>query len=77
MFFFLMKFFKKSFRNTIRVSSSLDPDLDRNAVGPGRSVVPDLGPNCYAKTLVGENGQNCLQRLSLGKLLKSKLNYSC
>ena len=32
--------FKKSFRNTIRVSSSLDPDHDRSSVGPC------LGPKC-------------------------------
>ena len=31
---------KNSFRNTIRVSSSLDPDQARHFVGP------DLGPNC-------------------------------
>ena len=31
---------KKSFRNTIRVSNSLDPDQARCSVGP------DLGPNC-------------------------------
>ena len=34
-------FFKiNSFRSTIRVSSGLDPDQDRQNVGP------DLGPNC-------------------------------
>ena len=31
---------KKSYRNTIRVSNSLDPDRARHYVGP------DLGPNC-------------------------------
>ena len=31
---------KNSFRNTIRVSNSLDPDSDLHFVGP------DLGPNC-------------------------------
>ena len=31
--------FSKSFRNTIRVSNSLDPDQARHFVGP------DLGPN--------------------------------
>ena len=31
--------FSKNFRNTIRVSNSLDPDQDRH-------VGPDLGPNC-------------------------------
>ena len=31
---------KKSFRNAIRVSNSLDPDQE------GHSVGSDLGPNC-------------------------------
>ena len=34
---------KKSVRNTIRVSNSLDPDQARRFVGP------DLGPNCLQK----------------------------
>ena len=34
---------KKSFRNTIRVSNSLDPDQDRRNVGP------DLDPNCLKR----------------------------
>ena len=33
-------FSKNSFRNTIRVSNSLDTDQDRRSVGP------DLDPNC-------------------------------
>ena len=37
---FLIFLFKKSFRNSIRVSNSLDPDQD------ALSVHPDLGPNC-------------------------------
>ena len=37
---FKINFFKKSFRNTIRVSNGLDPDQDRRSVGP------DLGRNC-------------------------------
>ena len=41
--FFKINFFKKSFRNTIRVSNSLDPDHARRFVGP------DLGPNCFQK----------------------------
>ena len=42
--FFQNKFFqKKSFRNTIRVSNSSDPDQARHYVGP------DLGPNCLHK----------------------------
>ena len=38
--FFKINRFKIFFRNTIRVSNSLDPDQDRHSVGP------DLGPNC-------------------------------
>ena len=34
---------KVSFRNTIRVSDSLDPGQDRHSVGP------DLGPNCLQR----------------------------
>ena len=34
------------FRNTIRVSNSLDPDLTRYFVGP------DLGPNCLQRLSV-------------------------
>ena len=40
---FKMNFFKKSIRNTVRVSNSLDLDQDRHFVGP------DLGPNCLQK----------------------------
>ena len=42
--FFQNYFFrKKSFRNTIRVSNSLDPDQARRFVGP------DLGPKCLQR----------------------------
>ena len=44
-------FFSKltnSFRNTIRVSNSLDPDQARQFVGP-EIVGPDLGPNCLQR----------------------------
>ena len=37
--FFKINFSKSSFKNTIRVSNSLDPDQDQHSVGP------DLGPN--------------------------------
>ena len=37
--FFKIDFLKKSFRSTIKVSNSLDPDQARLFVGP------DLGPN--------------------------------
>ena len=42
-FFFKINLFKKSFRNTIRESNSLDPDQARHFV---RS---DLGPNCLQR----------------------------
>ena len=38
--FFKIHFFENSFRSTIRVSNSLDPEQARHFVGPG------LGPNC-------------------------------
>ena len=38
--FFKLTFSKTPFRNTIRVSNSLDPDQARRFVGP------DLDPNC-------------------------------
>ena len=45
MLIFFQNFFstKNSFRNTIRVSNSVDPDLARHFVGP------DLGPNCLPR----------------------------
>ena len=42
-FFFKINFFEKKFRNTIRVSNSLEPDQARHFVGP------DLDPNCLQK----------------------------
>ena len=38
-----LTFSKNSFKNTIRVSKSLDPGQDRHYVGP------DLGPNCLQR----------------------------
>ena len=43
LFFSKSIFSKNSFRNTIRVSNSLDPDQAKNFVGP------DLVPNCLQK----------------------------
>ena len=52
-------FKKKSFRNTIRASNSLDPDQARHFVGP------DLGPNCLqrlsAETKVATSGKRVTQ----------------
>ena len=41
--FFNSTFFKNSFRNAIRLSNNVDPDLARHIVGP----YP--GPNCLQK----------------------------
>ena len=43
-----LTFSKNSFRNTTRVSTSLDPDQDRHSVGP------DLGPNCLQGLLADD-----------------------
>ena len=42
-FFSKSTYLKDSFRNTIRVSNSLDPDQAQHFVGP------DLGPNCLQR----------------------------
>ena len=49
--------FKNSFRNTIRVSNSLDPDQDR------RSVIPDLGPNGLQRLSIGRRQKSPLARI--------------
>ena len=41
--FFQKKNSKNSFKNTFRASNGLDPDQDRQSVGP------DLGPNCLQR----------------------------
>ena len=41
--FFKIDIFKNYFRNTIKMSGSLDPDQARHYVGP------DLGPNCFQR----------------------------
>ena len=46
--FFKINVLKNSFRNTIRVSNSFDPDQDRHSVGP------DLGPNCLQRLLADD-----------------------
>ena len=42
---------KKSFRNTIRMSNSLDHDQARQIVGP------DLGPNCLPRISADDTGR--------------------
>ena len=43
-----LTFSKNSFRNTFRVSNGLDPNQDRQSVGP------NLGPNCLQKLLAAD-----------------------
>ena len=51
-FFFKSTFSKTSFRNTIRLSNSLDPDQARHYVGP------DLGPNCLQRLLADDKSSH-------------------
>ena len=56
--FFFSKsfFFENSFRNTIRVSNSLDPDQARRFVGS------DLGPNCLQKLIADDTSRQRVKR---------------
>ena len=56
-FFQNQPFRKISFRNTIRVSNSLDPDQARHFVRPDLEhfVGPDLGPNCLQRLSAEDN----------------------
>ena len=56
-FFSKSTFSKNSFRNTITVSKSLDPDQARHFVGP------DLGPNCLQRISADDT---CKQRVKSG-----------
>ena len=44
-------FSKNEFRNTIRVSNSLDPDQARHNIGP------DLGPNYFTRLLADDTSR--------------------
>ena len=58
-FFINPIFSKDSFRNTIRVSNSLDPDQ------AGHFEVPDLGPNCLQMTKVATSRQRVKNNLAV------------
>ena len=57
-FFSKTTFSKNYFRNTIRVSNSLDPDQARQYVGP------DLGPNCLQRLSADDNSRQNVAALS-------------
>ena len=52
-----LTFSKNSFRISIRVSNSLDPDQHR------RFFSPDLGSNCLQKLTVDNKGRDLIQGL--------------
>ena len=58
-FFFIPKltFSKISFRNTIRMSNSLDPDPARRFVGP------DLDPNCLQRLSADDKSPTSVERV--------------
>ena len=62
-FHLLITFSKNHFRNTIRVSNGLDPDQDRQNVGP------DLGPNCLQRTSADDRSPANTERLKMHKPL--------
>ena len=49
-------FSKKNFMNTLKVSNDLDPDQDRQNVGP------DFGPNCLQRLSANNKRQHYLGR---------------
>ena len=57
MFFFKIIFLKNYFRNTIRVSNSLDPDQTRLYVGA------DLGTNCLQRLSVDDSSRQRIKEL--------------
>ena len=59
--FFKKKISKNSFRNTIRMSNSLDPDQAQ------WSVKPYLGPNCLQKLSVDDTQTVAGKQLSTNK----------
>ena len=61
-FFSNLTFWKNSFRNTIWMSNSLDPDQAQRIVGP------DLGPNCLPKLSADDTGR---QRVKWVQLVRS------
>ena len=55
-FFKIIVVFKNSLRNTISMSTSLDPDQARRIVGP------DLGPNCLPRLSADDTGGQRVNR---------------
>ena len=64
-FFFKINFFKKKFKNTIRVSNGFDPDQDLHFVGP------DLGPNCSQRLSAEDRWPLARKKLKLIRYSKT------
>ena len=65
-----VKFKKKSFRNTIRVSNSLDPDQGQQFVGP------DLDPNCLQRFLAEDKSHRLLSKARVHSAPNASLQVS-
>ena len=70
-FFSNLTFSKISFRNSIRVSNSLDPDQGQHSVGP------DLGPNYLQRFSVGMKFATNRQRLKYYNQMHLKRIFIC
>ena len=68
-FFQNQLFLKNSFRNTIRVSNSLEPDQARHFVGP------DLGPNCLQR-LSADDSQRVDDTRVYGQKIQAGVNHT-
>ena len=62
-------FFINSFRNTIRVTNSLDPDQARHFVGP------DLGPSCLQRLPADDTSMLRVNYLSIHQFFHKMLSF--
>ena len=62
-----LSFLKKSFRNTIRVSNSLEPDQARHYVWP------DMGPTCLQTSSADDKSSHLAGSLRVKQFLHSQI----
>ena len=67
-FSFKINLLKNSFRNTIRMSNSLDPDQARRFIGS------DLGPNCLPRLSADDTGRQRVNLKCLPSYIIQKFN---
>ena len=70
-FFKIIFFSKNSFRNTTRVSNSLDTDQARQFVGP------DLDPNCLQMLSADDFSRQIVNELQQGFPILTNLKWHC